>query len=131
MSKNESLHSISISNEMHPKSFESIIEKISVNNADKTNDTNNNQTNGFSPEILNLTNAKNGVENVFKLSHEDIAKRAASPLQDQKRLHRVVFTGGPCAGKTTAINRIKNFFENIGWKVKCVCSHIREMNDHK
>lgn len=39
-------------------------------------------------------------------------------LKDQKRMHRVVFTGGPCAGKTTAINRIKNFFENIGWKVR-------------
>lgn len=36
------------------------------------------------------------------------------------RQHRVVFTGGPCAGKTTSINRIKNFFENIGWKVFCV-----------
>jgi len=32
----------------------------------------------------------------------------------------VVLTGGPCAGKTTSINRIKSFFENIGWKVLCV-----------
>jgi len=32
----------------------------------------------------------------------------------------VVFTGGPCAGKTTSINRIRNFFVNIGWKVFCV-----------
>lgn len=38
-------------------------------------------------------------------------------LQDPKRIHRVVLTGGPCAGKTTGINKIKNFFENIGWKV--------------
>lgn len=37
-----------------------------------------------------------------------------------KRIHRVVLTGGPCAGKTTSINKIKNFFENIGWKVFCV-----------
>lgn len=35
-------------------------------------------------------------------------------------MHRVVLTGGPCAGKTTSINRIKNFFDNIGWKVLCV-----------
>jgi thymidylate kinase len=34
-----------------------------------------------------------------------------------RHVHRVVFTGGPCAGKTTSINRIKSFFENIGWKV--------------
>ena len=32
-------------------------------------------------------------------------------------MHRVVFTGGPCAGKTTSIMRIRNFFENIKWKV--------------
>ncbi len=41
-------------------------------------------------------------------------------LGDFKRIHRVVFTGGPCAGKTTSVNRIKNFFENIGWKVLTV-----------
>lgn len=39
-------------------------------------------------------------------------------MTDKKRLHRIVLTGGPCAGKTTSINRIRNFFENIGWKVK-------------
>lgn len=39
---------------------------------------------------------------------------------DKKRIHRVVLTGGPCAGKTTSINRIRNFFENIGWKAFCV-----------
>ena len=37
-----------------------------------------------------------------------------------KRMHRVVFTGGPCAGKTTSINKIKSFFETIGWKVLVV-----------
>ena len=31
-----------------------------------------------------------------------------------------MLTGGPCAGKTTSINRIRNFFENIGWKAFCV-----------
>ncbi len=31
-----------------------------------------------------------------------------------------MLTGGPCAGKTTSINRIKHFFENIGWKAFCV-----------
>ena len=41
-------------------------------------------------------------------------------IEDQKRVHRVVFTGGPCAGKTTSMNKIKNFFENIGWKVLIV-----------
>ena len=41
-------------------------------------------------------------------------------FSEHKRIHRVVFTGGPCAGKTTCINRIKTFFESIGWKVFCV-----------
>jgi len=41
-------------------------------------------------------------------------------IKSEVRTHRVVFTGGPCAGKTTTINRIKNFFEAIGWKVFCV-----------
>jgi len=35
-------------------------------------------------------------------------------------MHRVVFTGGPCAGKTTTINRMKSFFSTLGWKVLCV-----------
>lgn len=48
------------------------------------------------------------------------ANRSPSPLNELKRMHRVVFTGGPCAGKTTSINRMKNFFENIGWKVLTV-----------
>ena len=46
--------------------------------------------------------------NLNKINHKQLGK---------KRIHRVVLTGGPCAGKTTSINRIKTFFENIGWKV--------------
>ncbi|RNA27737.1 TRPL translocation defect 14 isoform X3 [Brachionus plicatilis] len=45
---------------------------------------------------------------------------AQANSNSNKRIHRVVLTGGPCAGKTTSINKIKNFFENIGWKVFCV-----------
>lgn len=51
----------------------------------------------------------------------ELPTRAKTPIcRDFKRIHRVVFTGGPCAGKTTSINRIRNFFINIGWKVFCV-----------
>lgn len=39
---------------------------------------------------------------------------------DQKKIHRVVLTGGPCSGKSTCLNRLKTFFQNIGWKVFCV-----------
>lgn len=48
------------------------------------------------------------------------SNRSPSPLNELKRIHRVVFTGGPCAGKTTTINRMRSFFQNIGWKVLTV-----------
>ena len=32
-------------------------------------------------------------------------------------LHKIVITGGPCAGKSTAMERIKNDFEKIGYTV--------------
>ncbi|XP_003386950.1 PREDICTED: TRPL translocation defect protein 14-like [Amphimedon queenslandica] len=35
-------------------------------------------------------------------------------------VYKVVLTGGPCAGKTTALARFRTFFENLGWKVYCV-----------
>jgi thymidylate kinase len=42
----------------------------------------------------------------------------SSPLNENRtRMHRVVLTGGPCAGKTTSMNRIRSFFEKVGWKV--------------
>lgn len=34
-----------------------------------------------------------------------------------KRIEKVVLTGGPCAGKTTALSWIKNHFEKLGWRV--------------
>lgn len=36
---------------------------------------------------------------------------------EQKRLYKVVLTGGPCGGKTTGQMRLCTFFENMGWKV--------------
>ncbi|KAL7294000.1 hypothetical protein TKK_0012573 [Trichogramma kaykai] len=36
---------------------------------------------------------------------------------DQKRVYKLVLTGGPCGGKTTGQTRICTFFENLGWKV--------------
>ena len=33
------------------------------------------------------------------------------------KIWRLVLTGGPCGGKTTAMARLSTFFENIGWKV--------------
>ncbi|KAM0726308.1 TRPL translocation defect protein 14 [Formica fusca] len=36
---------------------------------------------------------------------------------DQKRVYKIVLTGGPCGGKTTGQTRLCTFFENMGWKV--------------
>lgn len=33
------------------------------------------------------------------------------------KIHKLVLTGGPCAGKTTGQLRLSKFFENYGWKV--------------
>jgi len=35
-------------------------------------------------------------------------------------IKRIVLTGGPCAGKTTALVRIIDHFSNLGFKVFCV-----------
>ena len=37
--------------------------------------------------------------------------------QAMKEIKRIVLTGGPCAGKTTALVRITEFFSNRGYKV--------------
>lgn len=40
-----------------------------------------------------------------------------SGKQHQFKVHKVVLTGGPCAGKTTGQLRLSKFFENYGWRV--------------
>nr|XP_018916959.1 PREDICTED: TRPL translocation defect protein 14 isoform X2 [Bemisia tabaci] len=41
-----------------------------------------------------------------------------NPMESkQKRLYKIVLTGGPCGGKTTGQSRLCTFFENLGWKV--------------
>lgn len=73
----------------------------------------------------NGTTAKSTTVNETKSNDIESSNgsRSSTPTDttnNSKRMHRVVLTGGPCAGKTTSINRIKNFFDNIGWKVLCV-----------
>lgn len=36
------------------------------------------------------------------------------------QIHRIVITGGPCAGKSTALARLTDRFESLGYKVFCV-----------
>ncbi|XP_055619555.1 TRPL translocation defect protein 14 isoform X3 [Toxorhynchites rutilus septentrionalis] len=36
---------------------------------------------------------------------------------EEKKVYKLVLTGGPCGGKTTGQARLCTFFENLGWKV--------------
>ena len=40
-----------------------------------------------------------------------------SEKRDDSRLEVIVLTGGPCAGKTTALSIIPDYFEKLGWRV--------------
>ena len=46
-----------------------------------------------------------------------------------KNIHRIVLTGGPCAGKTTAFARIEAELTNLGYKVFVVPETFTEMFD--
>ena len=35
----------------------------------------------------------------------------------ERRVYKLVLTGGPCGGKTTGQSKLATFFESIGWKV--------------
>ncbi|KAL3989717.1 AAA domain family protein [Acanthocheilonema viteae] len=41
-------------------------------------------------------------------------------VADKRRIYKIVLTGGPCGGKTTGQERLRTFFEEIGWKVYTV-----------
>ena len=36
---------------------------------------------------------------------------------ETKKIKRIVLTGGPCAGKTSALVRVIEYFSNLGYKV--------------
>lgn len=103
---------------------------IKINSAEFVNHKNhkniNKLINSANSSTENLNNGSDHSNNsslnndVATSTTSNKSSRASSPIDETRRIHRVVFTGGPCAGKTTSINRIKTFFENIGWKVLCV-----------
>uniref|UniRef100_A0A0M3HI84 AAA_28 domain-containing protein n=1 Tax=Ascaris lumbricoides TaxID=6252 RepID=A0A0M3HI84_ASCLU len=43
-----------------------------------------------------------------------------NPSAPKRRIYKVVLTGGPCGGKTTGQDRLRTFFEGLGWKVYTV-----------
>lgn len=43
-----------------------------------------------------------------------------STLSDHKQLYKFCITGGPCAGKTTAMTHLSNVLSQFGFRVFCV-----------
>ena len=66
--------------------------------------------------------SKPSIENLQKLSKildvslDDLLEFDSEPKSD-KKIIKIVLTGGPCAGKTTAMNWILNNFQKFGYKV--------------
>ena len=55
-------------------------------------------------------------------SFENLIKKAESTLNEvaPKEITKIVITGGPCAGKTTAMSKINEYFTQIGYAVMFV-----------
>ncbi|KPU75940.1 uncharacterized protein Dana_GF12764, isoform B [Drosophila ananassae] len=62
-------------------------------------------------ENIKSTSPKPGAMPSLKLN------KMPSASSKEKRVYKIVLTGGPCGGKTTGQSRLCTFFENLGWKV--------------
>lgn len=75
--------------------------------------------------------SKPTIENLSKLSKIfDVSLDELIILEDEKekqKITKIVLTGGPCAGKTTAMNWIQNFFQKQGYKVLFVPETATEL----
>lgn len=75
--------------------------------------------------------SKPTIENLSKLSKIfDVSLDELIILEEEKekqKITKIVLTGGPCAGKTTAMNWIQNFFQKQGYKVLFVPETATEL----
>lgn len=77
--------------------------------------------------------SKPTTDNIRKLAHFfDISVDSLLTLKDdvtseEKKITKIVLTGGPCAGKTTAMNWIENFFIKQGYRVLFVPETASEL----
>ena len=64
---------------------------------------------------------------IFDISVDALLTLKDSIGEDEKKIAKIVLTGGPCAGKTTAMNWIQNFFTKQGYKVLFVSESATEL----
>ena len=54
------------------------------------------------------------------ISTSAVDNTTSKKSKKRKPIHKIVFSGGPCAGKTTACEEVKKVFEPRGYKVMIV-----------
>ena len=64
---------------------------------------------------------------IFDVSVESLLTLKDENDIEEKKIVKIVLTGGPCAGKTTAMNWIQNFFTKKGYKVLFVSEAATEL----
>lgn len=75
--------------------------------------------------------SKPSVDKIKKLSQildcpiEDLL--SAQKTKTPKQITKIVITGGPCAGKSTAMTRIQNHFEKLGYSVVFITESATEL----
>ena len=70
------------------------------------------ETGSSKPSIANLQE----LSDVFDISLDDLLATNGREAKD-KKIYKIVLTGGPCAGKSTAMNWIQNYFRKLGYAV--------------
>ncbi|CAB3397665.1 unnamed protein product [Caenorhabditis bovis] len=51
------------------------------------------------------------------VARRSISGETCRAVAGSRKVYKIVLTGGPCGGKTTAQVRLATFFESLGWKV--------------
>ena len=63
------------------------------------------------PTIMNLKK----LSEIFDISLDDLI--TLEEKENKQKITKIVLTGGPCGGKTTAMNWIQNHFQKYGYKI--------------
>ena len=64
--------------------------------------------------------------NIFNVSVEELLNKANQ--EEEKKITKIVITGGPCAGKSTAMSYIQNEFTKKGYAVLFVPETATELS---